>query len=117
MVLNFTDVSLDTLGTHSYDVNTFYDVVLLVTVKCSNGAGLTSTASTDGVRLLEKPPKSDHVILSVLTSSVTQYPTRGLYHGDPTSLKFRWKDFNLYQNISSYYVRIVIYTHFRKSNQ
>ena len=94
----------DSLGTPSYDINSFYDKVLYVTVKRTNGAGLTSTASTDGGRLLESSPKSDHVSLSALTSSLTLYPTRGIYHGDPTRLKFRWKDFNLYQNTSSYSV-------------
>ena len=97
-------ICADSLGTPSYDINSFYDKVLYVTVKCTNGAGLTSTASIDGGRRLESPPKSDHVSLSVLTSSLTLYPTRGIYHGDPTRLKFRWKDFNLYQNISIYSV-------------
>ena len=89
----------------SYDVRKFYDEVLYSTIKCSNRAGLTSTANTDGIRLLEGPPKSDLVILTVMMSSLTQYPTRGIYHGDPTQLKLRWKNFNMYQKISSYIVR------------
>lgn len=103
-LLNFTPVTTSTLDWASHDIQSHPAEVLQVTVRCTNGAGLTSTGFTDGVRLLEEPPATDHVTLDVLTSSQTQYPTRGYYHGDPTRLKFRWKDFNMYQNISSYIV-------------
>lgn len=104
VLLDFTAVTSKSVGVATHDVSQFYNVTLHVTVKCTNGAGLTSTSVTDGVRLLKSPPRSDHVVLDVLTSSLTQYPARGMYHGDPTHIRFRWKDFNIYQNISSYNV-------------
>lgn len=108
MLLNFTVLQKSSLGVASSDVKTFFDIKIIVAIKCTNGTGLTTTSFTDGIRLLENPPQTDHVILNVTTSSMTQYPSRGIYHGDPTNIQFRWKVFNMYQNISSYYVSLYL---------
>lgn len=98
------DVTSPTLNQASIDVHQYYNETLHVIVRCTNGAGQTVSSVTDGVKLLKEPPRTDHVVLDVLTLSTTQYSPRGIYQGDASTVRFRWKDFNMYQNISSYTV-------------
>ena len=74
------------------------------TVRCMNGAGLTHTCSSDGVKLVQTPPSIDDVILELLTTSATQYEPRENYHGNNTEIRFRWTGFKSSDRVESYLV-------------
>jgi hypothetical protein len=76
-----------------------------VTIRCTNGAGLTHTCSSDGVKLVQKPPSVDNVILELLATSATQYEPRDHYHGNNTEIRFRWTGFKTDDGVQSYLVK------------
>ncbi|XP_060577218.1 uncharacterized protein LOC132734491 [Ruditapes philippinarum] len=77
-----------------------------VTIRCTNGAGLTHTCSSDGVKLVQKPPSVDNVILELLTTSATQYEPRDHYHGNNTEIRFRWTGFKTDDGVQSYLIAL-----------
>ncbi|XP_053400998.1 uncharacterized protein LOC128557563 isoform X2 [Mercenaria mercenaria] len=79
---------------------------IFVTVRCTNGAGLTHKCYSDGVRLLQTPPSVDDVILELLTTSLTQYETRSRYHGNNTEIRFRWTGFKSDEGVQSYLIAL-----------
>jgi hypothetical protein len=79
--------------------------MIYATVRCTNGAGLTHTCSSDGVKLVQKPPSVDNVILELLTTSTTQYEPRDHYHGNNTEIRFRWTGFKTDDGVKSYLVK------------
>ena len=81
-----------------------HGLTVYVTIKCFNGAGLSTIASSDGVTILYNPPSTDTVILEVLGSSTTQYLVQGNYHGNRTAINFRWTGFDESEGIDSYLV-------------
>ena len=83
-----------------------HGLTVYVSIKCINGAGLTSVVSSDGVTILYSVPSTDSVILEVIVSSQTQYLAQRNYHGDKTAVKFRWTGFDESEGIDSYLVCI-----------
>ncbi|XP_053398434.1 uncharacterized protein LOC128556766 [Mercenaria mercenaria] len=77
-----------------------------VTIRCTNGAGLTHTCSSDGVKLVQSPPSVDDVILELLTTSATQYEPRDHYHGNNTEIRFRWTGFKSDDGVQSYLIAL-----------
>ena len=80
------------------------DLTVYVSVRCSNGAGLTTTAQTDGVRIIVAPPSTSNALLEVLPGTLTQYPVRDGYHANSSQVRFRWTGFNKDDGIDSYLV-------------
>ncbi|XP_053401094.1 uncharacterized protein LOC123523194 isoform X2 [Mercenaria mercenaria] len=80
---------------------------LFITVQCMNGAGLTSTLSSDGVKILQAPPSTESVILELMTTSTTQFLPRGSYHGNSSEIKFRWTGFSANDGVDSFEVQLV----------
>jgi hypothetical protein len=89
------------------------------TVKCTNGAGLTHTCSSDGVKIIQSPPSVDDVMLELLTSSATQYESRDHYHGNKTEIRFRWTGFKCDDGVESYlvyFISTILFSHNNKIN-
>ena len=94
-------------GTRSASAKTEVDLhglTVYATIKCSNGAGLSSIVASDGVTILYNAPSTDSVILEVIGSSLTQYLVQGNFHGDKTTVNFRWTGFDESEGIDSYLV-------------
>jgi hypothetical protein len=56
------------------------------------------------VKIIQSPPSVDDVMLELLTSSATQYETKGHYHGNKTEIRFRWTGFKSDDGVESYLV-------------
>lgn len=82
------------------------NATIYATITCKNRAGLSSSKSSDGVRVLQQPPATDDVIVEILTSSSTQYPARMNYHGNNSVVRFRWTGFNYDEGIDSLMVSL-----------
>ncbi|XP_053401063.1 uncharacterized protein LOC128557580 [Mercenaria mercenaria] len=79
---------------------------VFATIRCTNGAGLTHTCSSDGVKIVQTPPSVDNVLLEILTTSPTQYETRGHHHVNNTEIRFRWTGFNSDEGVHSYLIAL-----------
>lgn len=83
------------------------NVTIYATVKCTNGANLTSSAHSDGIIILDTNPSLSQVVLEVMGHSKTQYLVKGHYHGDTAEIRFRWSGFSAQDDgIESVLVRL-----------
>ena len=77
---------------------------IYTTVRCLNGAGLYTTLSSDGFKILNRRLSINEAFVQVITTSDTQYPPFGKYHGDSSTIKFRWNGFKDDEGINNYLV-------------
>ena len=64
-----------------------------VTLKCRNKAGLQSTFSSNGVKILNLPPQTTSAEVEILPHSMREYNCIDHYQGDITNLRFKWTGF------------------------
>jgi hypothetical protein len=103
---NFTSIEPDQ-KTASKLFEEIPDEKVYITVRCTNGADVTHTCYSDGVKLLHSIPSIDGVILELLTTSQTQYMPRERYHGNNTEIRFRWTGFDPDEGVQSYMVWVL----------
>jgi len=88
---------------------------IYTTVRCLNGAGLRTTLSSDGFKILNRSLSINEAFVEVVTTSDTQYPPIGKtsdtqyppigkYHGDSSTITFRWDGFKEDEGINNYVV-------------
>ena len=77
---------------------------IYTTVRCLNGAGLSTTLSSDGFKILNRSLSINEAFVEVVTTSDTQYPPIGKYHGDSSTITFRWDGFKEDEGINNYVV-------------
>ncbi|KAL3873929.1 hypothetical protein ACJMK2_037006, partial [Sinanodonta woodiana] len=74
------------------------------TIRCKNNAGLTTTHSSDGVRITQSTLLAPGVSIEVLGASKTEYPVQDSFFSDPTSVRLRWTGFQEDTGIVSFLV-------------
>lgn len=74
---------------------------LYIAVRCFDGAGLSTTVSSDGLKILNRSLSVDKTFIEVMTKTKTQYTPTGKYHGDPNEVKFRWTGFKEDEGINN----------------
>ena len=77
---------------------------IYTTVRCLNGAGLSTTLSSDGFKILNRSLSINEAFVEVITTGNTQYLPIGKYHGDSSTIKFRWNGFKDDEGINNYLV-------------
>ena len=78
---------------------------VFTTVKCMNGALLTSTRTSDGVVLVSQPPHAEFASVTIKTSGTTGYPVRDMHQFDTSRVRARWDGFTDPAGIAFYEVR------------
>ena len=74
-------------------------------IRCHNKAGLSSTKSSNGVKISNRPPSTKHATVEFVLLSVTEYPGREHYQSDAHSLRLIWSGFEDFVGIEQYRVK------------
>ncbi|KAK3612504.1 hypothetical protein CHS0354_024474, partial [Potamilus streckersoni] len=69
------------------------DKTIYMTVRCENGAGLVTSRSSDGVRIVLSAPSANDLEISIMGISKSVYLPRDLFHGDASAVRIRWSGF------------------------
>ncbi|XP_002736788.1 uncharacterized protein LOC100378079, partial [Saccoglossus kowalevskii] len=97
----------DTLISSESELSVTHGQTLFSTVRCQNYDGLQSQITSNGVTIVTEPPNTDHAIMSLTTSSVTQYPTRGYHQAQTDAINIAWQGFNDITGIEYYECKIL----------
>ncbi|KAI0220739.1 hypothetical protein LSAT2_027792 [Lamellibrachia satsuma] len=97
---SFSGATVD-LGSSLTDGDTLFS-----TVRCSNGAGLQATASSDGVTILTDAPNISKAILNIVVQSPSYYDSRDNHQADTSRLNFRWDGITDQSGIACFQVSV-----------
>lgn len=98
---SFSGATVD-LGSSLTDGDTLFS-----TVRCSNGAGLQATASSDGVTILTDAPNISKAILNIVVQSPSYYDSRDNHQADTSRLNFRWDGITDQSGIACFQVKCI----------
>ncbi|KAK3101031.1 hypothetical protein FSP39_000383, partial [Pinctada imbricata] len=67
--------------------------VIFTTVRCRNRGGLFTSMSSNGVRITDVSPSIEHVVVTPLPQSITEYRPQDNYQSNTTDIRIKWSGF------------------------
>ncbi|KAK3101347.1 hypothetical protein FSP39_002877 [Pinctada imbricata] len=68
--------------------------MIYVTVKCKNKAGLSSSQSSDGVRVSDEKTLIDKAVITPIPLSVTEYRPQDNFQSNTSNIRLKWSGFS-----------------------
>lgn len=93
-------------GYQAFDYSLLENKTIFSSIRCHNKAGLTSTKSSNGVKISNRPPSVRHATVEVVPLSVTEYAGRDHYQSMSSNLRIQWSGFEDFVGIEQYKVRL-----------
>lgn len=127
-LLNYTVITTKS-GYRDYDYSVLLGHVIYTTLTCENNAGLSSTKSSDGVRISNLPPSTSTAEVEIIPVTSTEYNSREGFQGVTNTMKIKWSGFTDSIGVETYQVNYqdtksesmffpanqeMLYTHFTK---
>ncbi|XP_062616047.1 uncharacterized protein LOC134277752 [Saccostrea cucullata] len=75
---------------------------LFSTIRCHNRAGLTSSRSTNGVKISIRHPSIRHAEINIIPLSNTEYPATNHYQSVTNNIRIQWSGFEDYVGLEQY---------------
>ncbi|XP_065943774.1 uncharacterized protein [Magallana gigas] len=89
-------------GYQDFDYSLLENKTIYSSIRCHNKAGLTSTKSSNGVKISNRPPSVRHATLEVVPLSVTEYTGRDHFQSMTSNLRIQWSGFEDFVGIEQY---------------
>lgn len=87
-----------------FDYSLLENRTIFSSIRCHNKAGLSSTKSSNGVKISNRPPSTKHATVEAMPMSVTEYAGRGHYQSVANNLRLMWSGFEDFVGIEQYRV-------------
>ncbi|XP_078322971.1 uncharacterized protein LOC111122905 [Crassostrea virginica] len=87
-----------------FDYSLLENRTIFSSIRCHNKAGLSSTKSSNGVKISNRPPSTKHATVEAMPLSVTEYAGRGHYQSVANNLRLMWSGFEDFVGIEQYRV-------------
>lgn len=91
-------------GYQDFDYSLLENKTIYSSIRCHNKAGLTSTKSSNGVKISNRPPSVRHATVEVVPLSVTEYAGRDHFQSMTSNLRIQWSGFEDFVGIEQYKV-------------
>ncbi|XP_056015772.1 uncharacterized protein LOC125675332 [Ostrea edulis] len=95
-------ITKETFFSKDFEYSLLENRTVYSTIRCHNRAGLSTSKSSDGVKISIRSPSVDHAEVVVLPMSITEYQAGSHYQSVKNGVKLRWSGFDDYVGIEQY---------------